>query len=62
MEVRLRRGRLAGDGGISRIAYRVSRVAYLAEKRVLKENGRVVNQKNRNELRGFLTAPLAIVS
>ena len=37
------------DGGISRIAYRVSRIAYLAEKRVVKENGGVVNQKNQNE-------------
>jgi len=40
MEMRLRRGRLAGDGGVSRIAYRVSRIAYLGEKRVLKEKGR----------------------
>jgi len=45
------------DGGISRIAYRVSRpfdaaqgrIAYLGEKRGLEEKGRVVNQKNHNE-------------
>ena len=49
VEIRLRRGRLAGDGGISRIAYRVCRVAYLAEKRVLEEKGRGVNQRNHNE-------------
>jgi len=41
---------LWGEGGISRIAY-------LAEKRVFEENGRVVNQKRHNELRGFSTAP-----
>jgi len=49
VEIRLRRGRLAGDGGISRIAYRVSRIAYLGEKRVLREKGRGVNQRNHNE-------------
>jgi len=59
VEIRLRRGRLAGDGGISRIAYRVSRIAYLAEKSGLEEKGRVVNQKKHNELRGFSTGLLA---
>jgi hypothetical protein len=34
----------------------------LAEKRILKEKGRVVNQKKHNELRGFSTAPLFVVS
>jgi hypothetical protein len=31
----------------------------LAGKRVLEENGRAVNQKNHNELRGFSTGLLA---
>ena len=31
-------------------------------KRVLKEKGRVVDQKNHNELRGFSAAPLSLVS
>ena len=73
MEIRRRRGCLAGEGAISRIAYRVSRpfdaaqgrIAHLAEKRVLKENGRVVNQKKQNEsirqaqdkLAGFFNGP-----
>jgi len=34
---------------IFRIAYRVSRIAYLAEKRVLEEKGRGINQENHNE-------------
>jgi len=37
----------------------ISRIVYLAEKRVLKEKGRVVNQKNQNELRGFSTGLLS---
>jgi hypothetical protein len=49
------------DGGISRIAYRVSRIAYLGEKRVLKENGGVVNQEKHNELRGFSRGLLSLV-
>jgi hypothetical protein len=40
----------------------VSRIAYLAKRSVLEEKGRVVNQKNLNELRGFSTAPLFLVS
>ena len=36
---------------MEREAYRVSRIAYLAEKRVLKENGRVVRQGNHKGLR-----------
>jgi len=46
---------LWGEGGISRIAY-------LAEKSVLGEKGRVVNQKNLDELRVFSTPPLALCS
>ena len=36
------------------------RIAYLAEKRILEKKGRVVNQKNHKELRGFSIGPLCL--
>ena len=46
-------------GELERGAGSVKREAYLGERRVLKEKGRVVNQKDHNKLRVFSTGLLA---